>query len=92
MNSSAINICSDAQSSCFFLNSLHLDMEDEHIYKLCLNDEKDMHYFAVFDGHGGQAAAQYASKQLDLSILGHSAFSKLDFCSCISEVGNVRLS
>ena len=51
-------------------------MEDEHVHKLCLNDEKDTHYFAVFDGHGGQGAAQYAAKQLDLSIINHNAFRK----------------
>ena len=52
------------------------DMEDEHVHKLCLNDEKDTHYFAVFDGHGGQGAAQYAAKQLDMAIINHNAFRK----------------
>lgn len=50
-------------------------MEDEHVHKLCLNDEKDTHFFAVFDGHGGQAAAQFAAKHLDKCIVSHSGYS-----------------
>jgi len=52
------------------------DMEDEHVHKLCLNDEKDTHFFAVFDGHGGQVSAQYAAKHLDNCILSHNAYRK----------------
>ena len=51
-------------------------MEDEHTHKLCLNDEKDLHYFAVYDGHGGAGAAKYAAKHLHPCILNHPAFSK----------------
>ena len=58
------------------------DMEDEHVHKLCLNDEKDTHFFAVFDGHGGQGAAQYASKQLDTAVTTHMAYSRYTYLSC----------
>ena len=49
-------------------------MEDEHVHKLCFNDEKDTHYFAVFDGHGGQGAAQFAAKRLDSYLVNNSAY------------------
>ena len=58
-------------------------MEDEHTHKLCLNDEKDLHYFAVYDGHGGAGAAKYAAKHLHPCILNHPAFSK---CKIIGEM------
>ena len=51
-------------------------MEDEHAHKLCLNEEKETHMFAVFDGHGGQAAAQYASKKICDTVVSHSAYRK----------------
>ena len=53
---------------------LYLDMEDEHIQKLCVNDEKDLHFFAVYDGHGGSGAAKYAAKNLHTCVLDHPAF------------------
>lgn len=44
------------------------DMEDACQHKLCYNNEKDCSLFAVFDGHGGAATSQYASRYIE-SIL-----------------------
>lgn len=52
------------------------DMEDEHAYRLCLNEEKESHIFAVFDGHGGHLASQFASKKICDSVISHSAYRK----------------
>lgn len=49
-------------------------MEDEHTIKLCLNEEKEAHLFAVFDGHGGQLSAQFASKKISDAVISHSAY------------------
>ncbi|XP_002127931.4 putative protein phosphatase 2C T23F11.1 [Ciona intestinalis] len=63
-------------ASC--MQGWRINMEDEHVHKLCLNDEKDTHFFAVFDGHGGQASAQVAAKHLDSCIVNHSAYRRGD--------------
>lgn len=49
-------------SSC--MQGWRVYMEDYSIQKFCLNDDKDMHLFSVFDGHGGDTCAAYAKKQL----------------------------
>ncbi|CAK8684355.1 unnamed protein product [Clavelina lepadiformis] len=64
-------------ASC--MQGWRINMEDEHVQKLCLNEEKDTHFFAVFDGHGGQAAAQCAAKQLDSAIVNNSAYRRNDY-------------
>lgn len=66
-------------------------MEDEHVHKLCLNDEKDTHYFAVFDGHGGQAAAQFAAKRLDTSVVNNTAYRKFTFAYLLKSVVSTML-
>jgi len=45
-----------------------IHMEDACQHKLCYNNEKDCSLFAVFDGHGGAATSQYASRYIE-SIL-----------------------
>nr|CAB3265082.1 probable protein phosphatase 2C T23F11.1 [Phallusia mammillata] len=66
-------------ASC--MQGWRITMEDEHVHKLCLNDEKDTHFFAVFDGHGGQASAQFAAKHLDHCIVSHSGYRNCDIAA-----------
>lgn len=60
-----------------------INMEDEHAYRLCLNEEKETHIFAVFDGHGGQLAAQFASKKICDGVISHSAYQKGDIVGAL---------
>ncbi|XP_039264892.2 putative protein phosphatase 2C T23F11.1 [Styela clava] len=70
-------------ASC--MQGWRINMEDEHTHSLCLNDEKESHMFAVFDGHGGQAAAQFASKKICNAVVSHHAYQKGDIAVALRE-------
>jgi len=63
-------------ASC--MQGWRIDMEDSHVLKLCLDDEKDQHFFAVYDGHGGAGSAKYATKQLDNLLVEQLKYNKGD--------------
>lgn len=45
-----------------------INMEDSHTHILSLPDKPDTSFFAVYDGHGGSKAAEYAGKYLHRHI------------------------
>lgn len=49
-------------SSC--MQGWRINMEDSHAHILSLPDDPDAAFFAVYDGHGGDMFADYASKHL----------------------------
>jgi len=52
-------------------------MEDSHCAKIGLNDQlKDWNFFAVYDGHAGQAVSTYCAERLLESILESDDFKK----------------
>ncbi|XP_015607689.1 probable protein phosphatase 2C T23F11.1 [Cephus cinctus] len=58
--------CKDSKyrvgSSC--MQGWRVGMEDCHVHILSLPDDPGTPFFAVYDGHGGAAVAQYAGKHL----------------------------
>lgn len=52
------------------------NMEDSYVQKLCFNDDKDSHYFAVYDGHGGVGTSRFAMKQLHLMLAKQPEYRK----------------
>lgn len=46
-----------------------LDMEDAHTHLLSLPDDPRCAFFAVYDGHGGPKASQFAGINLHKQIL-----------------------
>ena len=59
-------------------------MEDACQHKLCYNDEKDCSLFTVFDGHGGAATSQYASRYIESILSKQLNESNLFHYFCIS--------
>lgn len=51
-----------------------ISMEDAHTVDLKLGNEENVHYFAVFDGHGGRRIADYASRNLHIRIHNNPAY------------------
>eukprot|EP01067_Filipodium_phascolosomae_P000519 Filipodium_phascolosomae@DN1399_c0_g2_i1.p1 len=60
-------------------------MEDRHVVLTNLSSEKNnktLSYFAVFDGHGGANAADYAAQQMHRKIINNRAV-ETDPCSAL---------
>ncbi|KAH8380317.1 hypothetical protein KR009_009929 [Drosophila setifemur] len=59
-------ICGNASyrvgSSC--MQGWRMEMEDAHTHILSLPDDPQSAFFAVYDGHGGEAVAKFAGKNL----------------------------
>lgn len=53
---------------------INLDMEDAHTHLLTLPDDKDAAFFAVYDGHGGDKVAHYASLHLHKKIVKNNLY------------------
>lgn len=49
-------------------------MEDAHAGVLDIGGAKGVHYFAVFDGHGGAEVAEYCGKHLHDELVQHAEF------------------
>merc|ERR1740128_1301034 len=61
-------------SSC--MQGWRVSMEDAHTHILSLPDDPAAAFFAVFDGHGGEKVAQYASKHLHKVVLRRPEYEK----------------
>ncbi|XP_058806893.1 probable protein phosphatase 2C T23F11.1 [Phymastichus coffea] len=61
-------------SSC--MQGWRIRMEDCHVHILSLPDDPEAAFFAVYDGHGGAAVAQYAGKYLHEYITSQSEYKE----------------
>lgn len=68
-------------SSC--MQGWRVSMEDAHTTLLSLEHDSEAAFFAVFDGHGGQAAAKFSGLHLAERIQKESAFLKGDYLQAI---------
>jgi len=58
-------------------------MEDAHI---CQTDiEKDIHLFAVFDGHGGSEVAKFCEKYFVKELIGNKNFKEKNYSEALKE-------
>lgn len=60
-------------SSC--MQGWRINMEDAHLHYLALPGDPSASFFAVFDGHGGTAVAQHASRHLHKKIVQQTFYS-----------------
>lgn len=51
-----------------------IHMEDSHTHILSMTEDPKTAFFAVYDGHGGAAAAQYVGKHLHKFVLGRPEY------------------
>ncbi|KAJ1958264.1 Protein phosphatase 2C 2 [Dipsacomyces acuminosporus] len=58
-------------------------MEDAHTTLLKVGPDGEAAFFAVYDGHGGQAAALYAGSQLYDFIINNESYTKGDYAAAI---------
>ncbi|XP_067944460.1 probable protein phosphatase 2C T23F11.1 [Watersipora subatra] len=58
-------------------------MEDAHTHFLSLPGDPSAAFFAVFDGHGGTAIAQYASQNLHKKVVQQLNYSRGDYESAL---------
>ncbi|XP_043245517.1 probable protein phosphatase 2C T23F11.1 [Amphibalanus amphitrite] len=61
-------------SSC--MQGWRVTMEDAHTHILSLPDDPSAAFFAVFDGHGGEKVAQYASRHLHKVVVRRPEYEK----------------
>ncbi|XP_020087478.1 probable protein phosphatase 2C 32 [Ananas comosus] len=62
-----------------------LEMEDRHRASLDLRDDPQMAFFAIFDGHGGKKAAEFASENIGELIVEEVEKRGGESCSEIEE-------
>lgn len=60
-----------------------VSMEDSHSAILDLEEGSAAAFFAVFDGHGGQAAAKYSGRNLAGRIKKESSYASKDFLKAV---------
>ncbi|XP_066589819.1 probable protein phosphatase 2C T23F11.1 [Prorops nasuta] len=60
-------------------------MEDCHVHILSLPDDPETAFFAVYDGHGGDAISQYAGKHLHEYIVKRSEYKSGDIPKALQE-------
>lgn len=70
-------------SSC--MQGWRIKMEDCHVHILSLPDDPDAAFFAVYDGHGGAAIAQYAGKHLHEYIINRSEYKAGDIVTAMQQ-------
>lgn len=70
-------------SSC--MQGWRIKMEDCHVHILSLPDDPGSAFFAVYDGHGGAAIAQYAGKHLHEYITNRSEYKAGDIVKAIQQ-------
>lgn len=60
-----------------------ISMEDAHTTILDVDGKKNTSFFAVYDGHGGSAAAKYAGRSAHLHILNNEEFDKKNYAAAL---------
>ncbi|XP_071558696.1 probable protein phosphatase 2C T23F11.1 [Temnothorax nylanderi] len=70
-------------SSC--MQGWRIKMEDSHVHILSLPSDPGTAFFAVYDGHGGAAMAQYAGKHLHEYIIKRSEYKEGDIVTGIQQ-------
>ncbi|XP_011501994.1 PREDICTED: probable protein phosphatase 2C T23F11.1 [Ceratosolen solmsi marchali] len=70
-------------SSC--MQGWRIQMEDCHVHILSLPDDPEAAFFAVYDGHGGSAMAQYAGKHLHEYLTNQEAYKEGDIEEAIKK-------
>lgn len=70
-------------SSC--MQGWRIKMEDSHVHILSLPNDPGTAFFAVYDGHGGAAMAQYAGKHLHEYITKRSEYKEGDVVAGIQQ-------
>ncbi|XP_006608826.1 probable protein phosphatase 2C T23F11.1 isoform X1 [Apis laboriosa] len=70
-------------SSC--MQGWRIKMEDCHVHILSLPDDPGTAFFAVYDGHGGAAMAQYAGKHLHEYITKRSEYKAGNIIQAIQQ-------
>ncbi|XP_024878511.1 probable protein phosphatase 2C T23F11.1 [Temnothorax curvispinosus] len=70
-------------SSC--MQGWRVKMEDSHVHILSLPSDPGTAFFAVYDGHGGAAMAQYAGKHLHEYIIKRSEYKEGDIVTGIQQ-------
>ncbi|XP_011871353.1 PREDICTED: probable protein phosphatase 2C T23F11.1 [Vollenhovia emeryi] len=70
-------------SSC--MQGWRVKMEDSHVHILSLPYDPGTAFFAVYDGHGGAAMAQYAGKHLHEYIIKRNEYKEGDIVTGIQQ-------